>query len=298
MSTHKVRLMSSCAMLLLVGAAGRSAGQAVAVSLPGTVVDVQAAEFFFVAPDTIAAGLTTFRLLQTGMMASRLKQGLTGRALVADKGDNTRGFHMLWVVRLDSGKTVGDLRRAAQAGDRETGWVHQMGGAASMLPPLMSNVTMDLPPGRYALVCYVGSAREDRSRYHLLHGMARSLTVVATSAPRPPAPKVDVHATIDGDGVVTLAAPVREGRVVIRVQNRTERNAEFRFMRVPDGVTAAAFLSQPQGAEPGVSAGGLSMVPPGRSLITTIDVTRGEYIVGTQSARHATSRVVTVSARR
>jgi hypothetical protein len=52
-------------------------------SLPGRVVDVKAGEFFFQAPDTIRAGLTTFRLLQIGMLAERSKAGLTGRALVA-----------------------------------------------------------------------------------------------------------------------------------------------------------------------------------------------------------------------
>ncbi len=258
MSTHHVRLMSSCTMLLLVGASGRSAAQAAAVSLPGNVVDVQAAEFFFVAPDTIAAGVTTFRLLQTGMLAARLKAGVTGRALVADKGDDTRGFHMLWVVRLDSGKTVADLFRAARTGERRTPWARQMGGAASAHPPLTTNATIDLEPGRYALVCYVGSAREDRSRYHLMHGMARSLTVVTKAGPRAPAPKVDVVATITGEGVVAFSKPVRAGRTVFRVQNDTDREWEFKFQRVPDGMNGVAFLAQTAESGPGVPVGGLS----------------------------------------
>jgi len=37
-------------------------------TLPGTIVDIKATEFAFLAPDSIPAGLTTFRLLQTGMV--------------------------------------------------------------------------------------------------------------------------------------------------------------------------------------------------------------------------------------
>lgn len=294
MPSRLCRLMLGVAALLII--AERAPGQANPKALPGRVVDVKAGEFFFLAPDTIPAGVTTFRLLQTGMMATRHKEGVTGRALVADQGDNTRGFHMLWVVRLDSGKTVADLHRAAQAGERETRWTPQLGGAASILPPLTTNVTMDLPPGNYALVCYVGSARADRSRYHLLHGMARPLTVVAAAGARAPAPRVDVVATITGDGIVTFSRPIRAGRTVIRVENSTDRNWEFKFQRIPDGMTGIEFLAQTADAEPGVSIGGLSSVPPGRSVITTLEFTRGEFIVGTHSAmRHASSRAFVVS---
>ncbi len=297
MPSHRCRFMLCVAALLLV--AERAPGQARPMVLPGRVVDVKAGEFFFLAPDTIPAGLTTFRLLQTGMMATRLKEGVTGRALVADQGDNTRGFHMLWVVRLDSGKTVADLHRAAQAGERETPWAPQLGGAASILPPLTTNVTIDLPPGNYALVCYVGSARADRSRYHLLHGMARPLTVVSAAGARARPPRVDVVAKITGDGIVTFSRPIREGRTVVRVENLTDRNWEFKFQRIPDGMTGVEYLAQTGEAEPGVSIGGLSSVPPGQSLITTLEFTRGEFAVGTHaSMRHATSRAFVVNAGR
>src|SRR5215207_843399 len=102
--------------------------------LPGRVVDVKAGEFFFQAPDTIPAGLTTFRLQQIGMLATRHAAGMRGRALVSDKGDNTRGFHMLWVVRLEQGKTLSDLLRAEQSGET-TPWAKQLGGPGTGHPP-------------------------------------------------------------------------------------------------------------------------------------------------------------------
>ncbi|MDQ3519960.1 MAG: hypothetical protein M3466_16360, partial [Gemmatimonadota bacterium] len=57
--------------LLLSGArysSGQSARATASSPLPVRVVDVRAGEFYFQAPDTIPAGLTTFRLLQTGLV--------------------------------------------------------------------------------------------------------------------------------------------------------------------------------------------------------------------------------------
>src|SRR5688572_32102169 len=96
--------------------------------LPGRVVEVRAGEFFFQSPDTIPAGLTTFRLLNIGMMAERHRAGIRGRALVAEGTDATHGAHMLWVVKLDEGKTVADIYEAARRGDRLTPWATQLGG--------------------------------------------------------------------------------------------------------------------------------------------------------------------------
>lgn len=266
-----------------------------AQALPGNVVDVKAAEFFFRAPDTIPAGLTTFRLLQAGFVVERLAAGVTGRDLVADKGDNTRGMHMLWVVRLDSGKTIADLHRSAAARERTTGWARQMGGPLFIFPPATTNATIDLAPGNYALVCYVGSAHDDRSRYHLLHGMFRALTVVPSTA-RWPQPSIDVVATIDSTGVVSFSKPVRAGRVVVRVDNQSSDDHELKVRLVPDGMTGAQFLAQP-GVQ-GEPAGGLSSVPPKGTVITTLDLRPGEYVIGTHtSIRHPTSRALSVRAR-
>lgn len=265
-------------------------------ALPGRVVDVKAAEFFFRAPDTVPAGLTTFRLLQAGLIVDRLRAGVRGRALVSDKGDDTRGVHMLWVVRLDSGKTVADLYRAASAGQRTTSWARQLGGPAFADPPATTNATLELEPGNYALVCYIGSAREDRARSHLLNGMFRPLVVVPSSQRRAAAPKVDVVASISEAKVVTFSSPLRAGRMVLRVQNESAEDVEFKFQRVPPGLTGKDFLAQPRGMGPGIPAGGLSSVPPKASVITTLDFMAGEHIVGTHaSIRHATSQVVMVA---
>ena len=264
-------------------------------SLPGRVVDVKAGEFYFLAPDTIPEGLTTFRLRQVGLVVDRLRAGATGRHMVADKGDDTRGAHMLWVVRLDSGKTMSDLYRAAQSGERRTPWAKQLGGPSFALPPRTSNVTLDLEPGNYVLVCYVGSAREDRSRYHFLNGMSRSLTVVRTGKKDGPVLRPTVTAHIKGDGIVHFSGRIIRGRNLIRVENATQKDYEFKFQQVPAGMTGKEFLAQKAGG-PGKPWGGLASVPSGSSILTTIAFEPAQYILGTRPAiRHETSQVIVVA---
>ena len=266
--------------------------------LPGRVVDIQGGEFFFRSPDTIPAGLTTFRLHQIGMAMDSARAGATGRALVSHPDDGTRGFHTLAVVRLDSGKTVADLYRSAQAGDRVPAWVKAFGGPGFAVPPRTTNATLDLEPGNYALVCYTGSAQDDQTRYHFLKGMYRAITVIPNDKPRAAAPLADVVARITGNGVVQFSSPITTGSVVLRVENATEKTYEFKIHQVPRAMTGKEFLENPS-TGPSTPWGGLSEVPPGRSVVTTIDFEPGEYVVGMRPPiRHATSRVIVVSAPR
>ncbi len=264
-------------------------------TLPGKVVDVTAGEFYFLAPDTIPEGLTSFRLTQAGLVVERLRAGAKGRAIVADKGDNTRGAHMLWVVRLAPGKTMTDLLKAARAGERTTEWATQLGGPSFALPPRTSNATLDLEPGNYVLVCYTGSAREDKSRYHFLNGMSRPLVVIRSGRKHLPLPIPDVVARVTERGSVQLSRPLRAGKQVIRVENTTGSDFEFKFQRMMRGVSAKSFLLQTSDDGPGIPWGGLGSVPAKSIVTTTIDFLPGEYILGTwPPIRHPTSKIIQV----
>ncbi len=230
-------------------------------ALPGQVVDVKATEFFFDAPAIIPAGLTTFRLEQTGLVVERVRAGMQGQARVSDQGDNTRGLHMLWVVRLDDGKTIKDLQDAARA-KQSTPWAHIVGGPAFILPPRTTNATMVLEPGNYALVCYVGSGRADETRYHLLHGMVRTL-VVEPSNNSTSLPTAHTVARVTAPGVVEFSTPLQPGSQRIRVDNETARDIEFTIQK------------------DGVGWGGLSSVPARSTVMTTIVFVPGEYSVRT-----------------
>ena len=264
-------------VMFLLGFSAVSGEQRLAAQspLPGNVVDVKATEFFFEAPDSIPSGLTTFRLTQAGMAAERALAGKKGRELVADQGDNTRGLHMLWVVRLDEGKTVADLSAAAHAGEAAP-WKRIIGGPAFAPPPRTTNATLNLEPGTYALVCYIGSAREDRKRFHLLHGMVRQLVVTPSTAALAPPVQADVVARISAEGVVEFSTPIRSGRQTIEVRNEMSREREFVFIR------------------DGVGAGGLSSARNGTTIFTTIDFEPGDYIVSTGFGNNAPRQTISV----
>ena len=75
--------------------------------LPGRVVDVDAGEFFLRAPDTVTAGLLTFRLSQIGdRLTNPAKVEEENLAPATPDNDPTRAFHMLWVVRLEASHTM------------------------------------------------------------------------------------------------------------------------------------------------------------------------------------------------
>ncbi len=254
-------------------------------SLPGRVVDVAAGEFFFQAPDSISAGLTTFRLRQIGLVHRRASVGGAAHdSTTNDRGDQTRGFHMLWVVRLDTGKTVADFYRAVQARE-PTPWAHNLGGPAFVMPPNTSNATFVLAPGRYVLTCFVGSAREDRTRSHLLNGMFRALTVQPARTPAARAPTPEVVMRISESGTLHLSAPLVAGRRIVRVENAGAKDYEFSIRRVLPGRTTAEALAWrhrdgPTTAMPYEPWGGLADVPAGGSLITTMTFEAGDYFVG------------------
>ena len=268
-----------------LGAAGSPAWAQAGVPdtmLPGRIVDVTANEYAFRAPDSIPAGLVTFRLRQEGRVAGGADLSPMDRqALVTHGGDDTDGFHMLWVVRLDSGRTAADLF-AAERADSATPWARLLGGPAFAYPPRTTNATMVLAPGDYVLVCYVGSAREDRRRYHLLKGMFRPLTVVPSGGDTGALPAADVVATIDSANKLRWSGPVTiAGTWRILVRNQSARRVEFGVVRVLDGHTAEEARAwrrrdgKPPVAEPW---GGVVGLARGDSMLTSVEFIPGTYV--------------------
>jgi len=257
-------------------------------ALPGRVVDVNAGEFFFQAPVSIEAGLTTFRLHQVGMAAERLREGSHGRSLVLQGGDNTHGVHMLEIFRLEDGKTYIDLVDASRARAHPP-WAKNLGGPIFVFPPRTMNVTLDLEPGSYALVCPVGSAREDQTRNHILKGMIRPFTVVPATGPKATAPRPDLVIRIMKDGTADLSAAVAAERQIINIENTTTEGHELTFWRLQKGQ-----LTDDRRAL--IDRGDLIpwaglIVPAGGSLMMTIEFEPGTYELNTSFVK---SQIITV----
>lgn len=267
--------------------------------LPGQVVDVRAGEFFIQAPDMITSGVTTFRLTQVGDIATNREVVLRENLQPASAtNDPTRAFHMLWVVRLDSGHSVNEWYAAHLEGKRPP-WVVNLGGPSFAEPPLTTNATMPLSPGNYVLACYVGSARADLNRHHLRKGMFRALTVVAGNTNTVEGPPADIVAVITGAGQVALTGAPREGVQTIRVVNETAKAHEFNVVKVFADRTAREAVTWTRNdgtTHPFAGQGGFSDVPPGATRWTTIPFSRGTYVMWTTRSPE-TSVAVTVPAR-
>ena len=244
-------------------------------ALPGHVVDIKVGEYFIIAPDSIPSGLVTLRLTQTGDVTKPWPAD-TARL----RADLTYHVHMIWLVRLDSARTSSDLFEAAR--DRKPSpWAKILGGPGFADAPHASNVSMLLTPGNYALVCYVGSAREDRSRYHVLKGMVRPLTVIAR-ATTDTLPAAEVNIVLRGGSVQmpdTLAA--RTWRFVVR--NDGERSVDFGISKVKPGYTldqVRAWRPNQMTEPPRRAVGGLVYIEAQKSLMTTAALEPGDYIFG------------------
>jgi hypothetical protein len=189
---------------------------------------------------------------------------------------------MLWIMRLDPGKTVADYARAVTARE-PTPWARKLGGPSFAFPPATTNATLVLDAGSYVLGCLVGGARENLARHHLLRGMFRGLTVTPTAAPRAELPVPDVVVRISESGAIQLSTPILAGRRVLRVENAGGRAHELIVRRIVAGRTAAdlaAWRAQGRSTAPPLEPlGGLSHVPSGSALITTMTFEPGDYVI-------------------
>ena len=228
------------------------------VQLPGRVIEVNARDYFFEAPDTVDAGVVTLRLWQRG-----------------------RDFHNLELIRLDSGHALAEWHRAAVA-HRLPSWARNFGGPGFAEPGGSANATLLLEPGSYLLTCSVGSARTVDSLYHVWRGMVRPIHVRASRLSRE-MPRPDIVARITDHGV-EFSGTMEDGRRLLQVENADTVVREFSVTRVLPGHTVAEALAwrRRMGTpEPDTLVGGLADLGPGRVLLTTITFHAGDHIART-----------------
>ena len=134
------------------------------------VVQIVTHEFAFVLPDSLPAGLTTFRLRNEGQQP-----------------------HHLMLYRLEAGKSLTDVLVALRAGGAHPAWMHAIGGPNAVPHGGEAVGTLLLLPGRYVAFCHVKSPDQG---LHFAKGMMKALTVTAAAAPVAPLPAADLTVTL------------------------------------------------------------------------------------------------------
>ena len=222
------------------------------------VVTVTATDYAFQAPDTIAAGRTTFHLVNKGP-----------------------DFHHIWLVKLEQGKTLKDLIEATKTPGPLPKWAVDVGGPNSPMPGGEASATLDLEPGNYVLACVIPAMKDGQP--HFMKGMVKPLTVAArrgvVQAGNTAAPAADVVMTLD-DYDFRLSAPITAATKSIRLRNVAAQSHEAVIVKLNPGTTVEQFLGameKPQGPPPGALVGGITGIAKGRTVDIATSFTTGDY---------------------
>jgi hypothetical protein len=268
-------LLISCIAALAACTRGDDVRPADTTGSP-TIVSFTATDYAIAAPDSIAAGWTTFRL--------------------ANRGGQVHYGH---IVALDSGRTVQDLSGAYLEAIRTSGprpaWVKRFGGPGGTAPGDTSNVTQYLDAGSYVWICPV---EDDTGTPHFARGEVRPF-VVHAAAPGAPGPEAAPAASAVirlVDHAFTIASPLRPGRQTIRVENGGTEAHDFGLLKLAPGTTVedvrvwlnperARRSESDKGGDPpplesiGSVAGGIAAIAPGLSAYFETNLTPGEYVL-------------------
>ncbi len=226
---------------------------------PAGAFTITAWDYAFDAPDTAVAGMTEITLLNKGPE-----------------------LHHVQLVFLDQGKTLSDLFAAMQKSPAPPAWAHEAGGPNTPVPGGTSVASVNLKPGRYAVLCFIPSPD---GTPHVMKGMAREIVVLpgtgakaatANIASGSPAPVMISLSDYD----FGLSAPLVAGKQKIRVVNSAAQAHEVFLVKLGEGRTPAdivAWVEKPNGPPPGIPFGGTTGIAPGGENIVSVDLAPGEY---------------------
>lgn len=247
--------------------------QNVASAVP--IVSLTATEYAFQAPDTIAAGWATLRLVNRGEQV-----------------------HYGHIVQLEPGRTVRELVDAYAEAIRTSGprpkWVTRFGGPGGTAPGDSSSVTQYLEPGRYVWICPI---EDSGGAPHFAKGEVKPFVVHAAGpvvGTRTAAPDADMVVRLL-DYSFALDEPVRPGRHTVRVENAGVEPHDLVLMKLAPGKTMADMRTwmnperarrADQSEDPapsletlGRGAGGIAAIAPGMASFFDASFTAGEYVL-------------------
>ncbi len=209
------------------------------------IVTITTTEYTFAMPDTIPAGLTSFRLVNQG-----------------------NELHHASLVRLGEGKTVADFQAGLAAAMKShtppPPWMSFAGGPNAVTVGDTAVATQTLAPGSYVFVCWIPS---QDGVPHVMKGMVHPLVVTAAATPdQAVEPTADVTIKLT-DYDFQLSQPLTAGKHVVHVENAGVQAHEIVIAALAPGKTLRDFTAWEQGGEKGP-------LPTGQWLggVTTLDV--------------------------
>ncbi len=224
-------------------------------SAPPVVVTVEAHDYAFTVPARIAPGVVTIRLVNHG-----------------------KESHHAQVIRLEQGKTAGDVLRVFTDTAAMPAWVVYVGGPVGTAPGQERNSTIRLTPGRYAMLCRIVSP--DR-KTHVMKGMIREFEVVTQRGAIPTAFPVATDTLRLNDYGFAAGRPLSAGRHVVRVENAGPQPHEVVVLQLRPGQTPLDFarwgLGGRRGPAPAMPIGGAEFLERSQVGLFELDLAKGNY---------------------
>jgi hypothetical protein len=146
--------LSCLAIAAACAGAEKPAEEVVPAPVAPSVVEVTATDYAFTMPDTLPAGVTTFRLVNQGAE-----------------------LHHVVLTRVPDGMTVADFAKAPP--ESPPAGTVMLGGPNPAVPGGNAEATLDLQPGQYTVMCVIPSSD---GKMHVTKGMMRTLVVTAGSS--------------------------------------------------------------------------------------------------------------------
>jgi hypothetical protein len=258
MSLKQIFFSLTLFMLALALGACTSAKASQATKLDSQIsaVTIKATDYNYEAPDQIEAGLVTINFVNEGQEA-----------------------HHAQLVRLNDGVTLEQLQTTMQENEMAAmALVSFVGGPGAIDPGMSSQISVELTPGQYLLMCFITS---HDGMAHVDKGMIRPMEVVAASQPASVSqPKAAGTVTLM-DFSFVLPSEIKTGKQVWQVVNKGTQPHEILLVKLAEGKSMAdvqAFVEHPHGTPPFTSMGGFQAVTPGVSGWLHLDLQPGDYV--------------------
>lgn len=221
-------------------------------------VTFTATEYAYDGPEAIPGGLTRIELVNAGEQE-----------------------HMLWLVKLDEGKTFADLMAVFAAFETAPAfpeWMAWYGGVTAG-PGGSAAYTVNLAPGTYTIFSF---SEDENGEPDSAKGMTATLTVTEAAATGATPPAADLRIELVDFSFLVEGQPAA-GPGIAEVANTGAEPHEVVLLRLAEGATvqdAMAFMmagAEAAGAPPFEFAGGAGPLAAGLTAWYEFDVPPGEY---------------------
>jgi hypothetical protein len=219
-----------------------------------TRLTITATDYAFELPAQVPAGVVTIHLVNNG-----------------------KEIHQAQLVRLDDGKTAADFGEAMKQKGPLPSWIKFVGGPNAVVPGGSVDGSVALSQGNYVVLCFHPVAG-----YEAAHDEGND-----PSPSRSPLRR-ERRITCPGDRtpsrlpnmLFTQTPTLTPGHHTILVRNAGTQDHEVVLVKLPPGVTIAAFAKWTDGMKgepPAMPVGGVTAISSGGSADFTVDLTAGDY---------------------